>query len=80
MRLIQALSSRIALPIVAIRGINATNSGSCWEAGARGIAVVSALLDAADPAGVAAALFPPAVSAARTEGLSPGRAAADAGA
>jgi thiamine-phosphate pyrophosphorylase len=43
---VRALSS---LPIVAIGGLNAGNAGHAIEAGADGIAVVSAICAAADP-------------------------------
>jgi thiamine-phosphate pyrophosphorylase len=39
-----------ALPLVAIGGIDAENAGAAIRAGADGIAVVSAIVAAADPA------------------------------
>ncbi|WP_228266201.1 thiamine phosphate synthase [Microlunatus elymi] len=46
-----------ALPLVGIGGIHAGNAGSVIEAGADGVAVVSAICAAADPAGAAADLL-----------------------
>jgi thiamine-phosphate pyrophosphorylase len=43
------LRSRIALPVVAIGGINLSNAGSVMAAGADGIAVVSAICSSTDP-------------------------------
>ena len=44
------------LPLIAIGGLNVGNAGSVMAAGADGIAVVSALMAAADPAAAARAL------------------------
>lgn len=38
----------IHIPVVAIGGIKHTNAGSCIEAGAKGVAVVSAIFGADD--------------------------------
>ncbi|MDY0870481.1 thiamine phosphate synthase [Dongia rigui] len=43
------LRSRIALPVVAIGGINLSNAGSVMAAGADGVAVVSAICSAPNP-------------------------------
>jgi len=43
-------SSRTTRPIVAIGGLNAANAGSVASAGARGLAVISELMKAQDPA------------------------------
>lgn len=45
-----AMRARIALPAVAIGGLNAANIGAAIRAGADGVAVVSAIMNAADPA------------------------------
>lgn len=45
-----------ALPVVAIGGVNSGNARQCRLAGASGIAVVSAILDATNPRSAAAAL------------------------
>jgi thiamine-phosphate pyrophosphorylase len=37
------------LPVYALGGVDATNAGSCREAGARGVAVMGAVMNAADP-------------------------------
>ncbi len=44
-----AVRARTRLPLVAIGGIDAGNAGAAIEAGADGIAVVSAIMAAADP-------------------------------
>jgi thiamine-phosphate pyrophosphorylase len=46
----------VAIPVVAIGGIDASNVGAVIDAGAGGVAVVSAILAAADPAAAARAL------------------------
>jgi thiamine-phosphate pyrophosphorylase len=56
--LLQDVTRRLGVPVVAIGGINADNAGDCWRAGARGIAVVSAIARAADPRLAAQALSP----------------------
>ena len=43
-------SSRTARPVVAIGGLNALNAASVVRAGARGLAVISELMKAGDPA------------------------------
>jgi thiamine-phosphate pyrophosphorylase len=54
------------LPLVAIGGLDARNLGAAVRAGADGIAVVSAIMAAADPAGAARELAA-AIAAARRE-------------
>jgi len=39
----------VAIPVVAIGGVTATNAGACVAAGAAGVAVVSAVMSAEDP-------------------------------
>ena len=46
---LRAIATRVSLPIVAIGGIHAGNAGQTIGAGARGIAVVSAIAAAVDP-------------------------------
>jgi thiamine-phosphate pyrophosphorylase len=45
------------LPVFALGGIDAGNALSCVEAGARGVACIRAVLEAADPAAAAIALW-----------------------
>jgi len=47
------IRAKVRLPIVAIGGINETNARPLVEAGASGVAVVSAIMDAPDPAAAA---------------------------
>lgn len=51
-----AAAARLGLPLFALGGVNAENAAACRGAGARGVAVIRAVLQAADPAGAAAAL------------------------
>ncbi|MDD8024873.1 MAG: thiamine phosphate synthase [Acidobacteriota bacterium] len=53
---LRALRVSIALPLVAIGGISAANAAAVLEAGADGLAVVSAIMAAADPEGAARGL------------------------
>jgi thiamine-phosphate pyrophosphorylase len=59
---VAALSSARAIAgegvaIFALGGVDVTNARACFEAGADGVAVIRALLGAADPAAVARALY-----------------------
>ena len=54
--LIAAARRKAGVPIVAIGGIDAANAAACVAAGAHGVAVISAIVGAADPAAAAAAL------------------------
>ena len=56
--LVRNLSSRLSIPIIAIGGINAGNVTECWDAGAAGVAVISAIAGADDPRAAAQALAP----------------------
>ena len=47
--LIRALTSRVALPVIGIGGINPERASECVEAGAAGVAVVSRILAAERP-------------------------------
>jgi thiamine-phosphate pyrophosphorylase len=53
---LRAIRARLALPVVAIGGIDVGNAGAVAAAGADGIAVISAICAAPDPAAAAAAL------------------------
>lgn len=53
---LRALAAAIDLPIVAIGGINARNAAQILEAGASGLAVVSAIVSMPDPESAARAL------------------------
>jgi thiamine-phosphate pyrophosphorylase len=48
-----------ALVIIALGGVDASNVAACASAGAHGVAVIRALLDAPDPAAIARALHVP---------------------
>lgn len=50
------IRKKVAIPVVAIGGINAGNAADVMKAGAAGIAVVSAILGAPDPRSAAAEL------------------------
>jgi len=47
--LVRAITGRSALPVVGIGGIDATNAPAVVDAGAAGVAVLSAVADAPDP-------------------------------
>jgi thiamine-phosphate pyrophosphorylase len=51
-----AAAARGSHPIVAIGGVDATNAADTHAAGAHGVAVIRAILDAADPAAAARAI------------------------
>jgi thiamine-phosphate pyrophosphorylase len=53
---IRPMRQKIGIPIIAIGGINSGNAADVMKAGAAGIAVVSAILDAPDPRSAAAEL------------------------
>ena len=50
------LAQSVSVPVVAIGGVKAGNAGDLIRAGAAGVAVVSAIMSADDPAGAARAL------------------------
>jgi len=56
--LLRDIQARLTIPIVGIGGIDATNIDECWRAGAAGVAVISAVMGAADPREAAASLAP----------------------
>jgi thiamine-phosphate diphosphorylase len=51
---LKAVCSAVTIPVVAIGGISPGNCASCLAAGARGVAVLSAILHAQDPREAAA--------------------------
>ena len=53
---VRAVCGSVRLPVIAIGGINALNAGDVIRAGASGVAVIGAILDADDPCAAAAAL------------------------
>lgn len=55
--LIEAIAKAVKIPVIAIGGIDATNARACIDAGAQGVAVVSAIMDASDPRAAAQTLW-----------------------
>ncbi len=49
LELLKEVAQNVPCPVYAIGGINAQNAGAVKEAGARGIALISAILSAANP-------------------------------
>jgi thiamine-phosphate diphosphorylase len=47
--LLQRITARVSVPVLAIGGVNAENAEECRAAGASGVAVISAVLRAEDP-------------------------------
>jgi thiamine-phosphate diphosphorylase len=62
--LVKGIAARVTIPIVAVGGISAGNVGQVMEAGARGAAVISAILDAPSPGAAARRLAEAMVEAA----------------
>ena len=54
---LEATAVRLAVPAIALGGIAADNAGACLEAGAAGVAVMGAVMAAADPGAAACALL-----------------------
>jgi len=54
---LRALAARLAIPVVALGGIGAGNAGACLGAGAGGVAVMGAVMAAADPGAAARKLL-----------------------
>lgn len=54
--LLRRISRRCPVPLIGIGGINESNQGEVLRAGAAGVAVISSILDAADPQGAARGL------------------------
>jgi len=57
--LLEGVRERLCIPVIGIGGITPDNAGLCWRAGAQGVAVIRAILDAPDPRAAARALAPP---------------------
>jgi thiamine-phosphate pyrophosphorylase len=53
---VREVCERVRVPVIAIGGVTAENAGDVIEAGAAGVAVISAILDRPDPAAEAAEL------------------------
>ncbi len=51
--LVTAVRDAVGIPVVAVGGIDATNAADVIAAGADGVAVIGAIMDAGDPAGAA---------------------------
>ncbi len=49
LQLLRDITTAVRIPVIAIGGITAANARSCIDAGARGVAVISAIFDADDP-------------------------------
>jgi thiamine-phosphate pyrophosphorylase len=62
--LLESVAARVTIPIVAVGGITAENVGQVMQAGARGAAVISAILDSPSPAAAARRLAEAMVEAA----------------
>jgi thiamine-phosphate diphosphorylase len=56
--MLRDVTHRVGVPVVAIGGISAENAAECREAGAAGVAVISAILRAEDPRKAAESLAP----------------------
>jgi thiamine-phosphate pyrophosphorylase len=57
MALIKEIAESVPLPVIAIGGVTPENAGEVIRAGAAGVAVISAICGADDPAAAAVALF-----------------------
>jgi thiamine-phosphate diphosphorylase len=53
---VETVAAAVRIPIIAIGGISADNARACIEAGAAGVAVIGAIMDAPDPREATAAL------------------------
>ena len=51
--LLTSVAARVTIPILAVGGITAENVGQAMRAGARGVAVISTILDSPSPAAAA---------------------------
>jgi len=58
-QLVRELTTRVSIPVLGIGGITADNAADCWEAGAAGLAVISAIFRDENPRAAAARLAPP---------------------
>jgi len=66
--LLKSVAATVAIPILAVGGITAENVGQVMRAGARGVAVISAILDSPSPAAAARRLAEAMVEAAAVPG------------
>ncbi|MCC2671581.1 MAG: thiamine-phosphate diphosphorylase [Armatimonadetes bacterium] len=57
--LLKKFTSRLNIPVIAIGGVNAENVDECWQVGASGVAVISAVLKAENPRQAAERILPP---------------------
>jgi thiamine monophosphate synthase len=55
--LVRDVAAAVRIPVVAIGGITAANARACIDAGAQGVAVISAIFDAPDPRAAAEELW-----------------------
>jgi len=55
--LIEEIAKHVTIPVIAIGGITPANARACVDAGAGGVAVLSYLMDAADPRAAAQTLW-----------------------
>jgi thiamine-phosphate diphosphorylase len=53
---VETVAKAVAIPVIAIGGVTDANARACIEVGARGIAVIGAIHDSADPRAAAAKL------------------------
>ena len=65
--LVTEATGKVSIPVVAIGGVEARNAGAVMNAGASGVAVISAIMDSADPR-TAAAQLSKAIGASSTTG------------
>ncbi len=70
---LQAMAARLAVPAIALGGVAAGNAGTCLTAGAAGVAVMGAILAAADPAAAARALLAALAEANSAAGVASGQ-------
>jgi thiamine-phosphate pyrophosphorylase len=61
---VESVAARVTIPIVAVGGITARNVGEVMQAGARGAAVISAILGSPSPGAAARRLAEAMVEAA----------------
>lgn len=54
---LEAVTARLTIPVVALGGVSAGNAAACLKAGAAGVAVMGAIMGAADPGAAARQLL-----------------------
>ncbi len=59
LELVRGIAARVSIPVLGIGGINADNADAVVQAGAAGVAVISAVMRAEDPREAALRLAPP---------------------